>query len=253
MKYLKIYNEELKSSTYKSAADKLKQMGHIKRPEELMNWHEVTRKREDEVKKSEALNDCKQMGIYQLSLSYRKGGESFSYKGDFYINLYFSNDNLYEQYPEWQEGGGTLWIDFGFGVIPVDEEGKKFCSEVVEPIIGLGGDKLTYWLGSFWLNISRGIDPDQEQLTFKPTGQGYFEEYEGSWGLSNRASAMKFKDTLYKIFKGDIIIRETPQKPNGVKEQIIDELCNEREHGIEEYEDIMNSIKNINLNKLYKE
>ena len=52
MKYLKIYNEELKSSTYKSAADKLKQMGHIKRPEEIMNWHEVTRKREDEVKKS---------------------------------------------------------------------------------------------------------------------------------------------------------------------------------------------------------
>ena len=82
---------------------------------------------------------------------------------------------------------------------------------------------------------------------------GYFDEYEGSWGLSNRASAMKFKDTLYKIFKGDIIIRETPQKPNGVKEQIIDDLCNEREHSIEEYEDIMNSIKNINLNKLYKE
>jgi hypothetical protein len=58
-------------------------------------------------------------------------------------------------------------IDFGFGVIPVDEEGQKFCSEVVEHIIGLGGDKLTYWLGSFWLNISRGIDPDKEQLTFK--------------------------------------------------------------------------------------
>jgi len=33
MRYLRKYNEELKSDTYKSAADKLAKMGHVKRPE----------------------------------------------------------------------------------------------------------------------------------------------------------------------------------------------------------------------------
>jgi len=44
MRYLRKYNEELKSDTYKSAADKLNKMGHVKRPEELMKWHFLSRK-----------------------------------------------------------------------------------------------------------------------------------------------------------------------------------------------------------------
>ena len=253
MKYLKRYNEELKSDTYKSAADKLAKMGHKQRPEELMKWHEITKQKEIESIKLEVLNDCKQLGTYQLSLSYRKDGQNFDYKGDFYINLAFDNYNLYDQYPEWKNGESNLWIGFSFGVIPVNEDGKKFCKEVVEPIIGLNSDKLTYWLGAFWLNISRSINPDGEPLRFHPEDKGYFEEFEGTWHLTNRSSAMRFKDALYKIFNGDIIVRETPEMPGGMKEQIIDELCNERPHDIDEYEDIMNSIKKINLNKLYKD
>lgn len=245
-------NEELKSDVYKSAADKLKKLGHIKRPEELMKWHEITKQKEIDATKLATLNDCKQLGIYQLYLGYHKGGQKFDYKGDFYINIAFDSYNLDDQYPEWKDGQGNLWISFSFGVIPVNEDGQQFCKEVVEPIIGLSSDKITYWLGSFWLNISRTISPE-EPLKFQPEGQGYFEEYEGNWYLTNRASAMRFKDTLYRIFNGDIIIRETSDKPGGMKEEIIDELCNERPHDIDEYEDIMNSIKRINLNKLYKD
>ena len=152
-----------------------------------------------------------------------------------------------------KEGQNNLWINFGFGVIPVDDEGNEFCKNVIEPMIGLGGDKITYWLGGFWLNISRSIDIETEELKFIPEGRGYFEEYEGGWHLANRASAMKFKNALYQIFSGDIIIRETPSVPGGMKEHIIDELCNERGHDIDEFEAIMNSIKVLNLNKLYKD
>lgn len=246
-------NEELKSDVYKSAADKLKKLGHIKRPEELMKWHEITKQKEVDALKLATLKDCQQMGIYQLFISYRKGGEDFSYKGDFYINLSFDSYNLDEQYPEWKQGESNLWISFSFGVIPVNDDGKEFCKNVAEPIIGLGGDKITYWLGGFWLNISRSIDIETEELKFVPEGKGYFEEYEGSWNLANRASAMKFKTTLYQIFSGDLIIRETPSVPGGMKEQIIDELCNLRGHDIDEFEDIMNSIKVLNINKLYKD
>lgn len=253
MRYLKKYNEELMSSTYKSAADKLAKMCHKQRPEELMKWHEITKQKEIDATKLATLNDCKQLGVYQLYLEYSKGGQTLDYKGDFYINLVWDSYDLDERYSEWKEGENTLWISFSFGVIPVNEDGKQFCKEVVEPIIGLSSDKITYWLGAFWLNISRSIDPSNEQLILHPEGKGYFEEHEGGWHLSNRSSAMKFKDTLFKIFNGDIVIRETPQIPGGMKEQIIDELCNERSHGIDEYEDIMNSIKKINLNRLYKD
>ena len=253
MKYLKRYNEELKSDTYKSAADKLAKLGHKQRPEELMKWHQITKQKETDAMKLATLNDCQQLGVYQLYLGYRKDGRTYDYKGDFYINLAFDFYNLDENYPEWKDGGNTLWISFSFGVIPVNEDGKQFCKEVTEPIIGLGGDKITYWLGSFWLNISRAIDPSNEQLRFQPEGKGYFEEYEGNWYLTNRASAMRFKESLYKIFSGDIIVRETSERPGGMKEEIIDELCNERPHDIDEYEDIMNSIKSIRINQLYKD
>jgi hypothetical protein len=259
MRYLNKYNEELKSDVYKSAADKLTKLGHIKRPEELMKWHEITKQKEIDASKLATLKDCEQMGVYQLSLSYRKNGQDFKYKGDFYINLVFDDYNLDENYKDWKEGQNNLWISFSFGVIPVNEEGKEFCKNVVEPIIGLGGDKITYWLGGFWLNISKSINIDPstglpaEELKFTPEGKGYFEEYEGSWHLANRASAMKFKNTLYQIFSGDLIIRETPSIPGGMKEQIIDDLCNERGHDIDEFEAIMNSIKVLNLNKLYKD
>ncbi len=246
-------NEELKSSTYKAAADKLTKLGHIKRPEELMKWHEITKQKEADALKLKTLNDCKQLGVYELSMSYTKGGQQFSYKGDFYINIYFDDYNLQDQYPEWKEGDSNLWINFGFGVIPVNEDGQKFCTEVIEPIVGLSGDKITYWLGAFWLNLSRGIDPSRETIKLNPEGKGYFEEYEGRWHLSNRASAIRFKDTLFKIFNGDIVIRETTEMPGGMKEQIIDWFCNDREHSIEEYEEVMYSIKRINLNKLYKD
>lgn len=253
MRYLNKYNEELKSDVYKSAADKLKKLGHIKRPEELMKWHEITKQKEADALKLATLKDCQQMGVYQLSISYRKGGQDFKYKGDVYINMYFDNYNLEEGYTEWKDGQNALWLNFGFGVIPVDEEGKKFFKEVAEPIVGLGSDKLTYWLGCFWLNISRSINPGEEEIKFTPEGKGYFEEYEGTWHLANRASAIKFKNTLYRIFTGDIIIRETPSIPGGMKEHIIEDLCNEKGHDIDEFEDIMNSIKVLNLNKLYKD
>lgn len=47
MKYLNRYNEELKSSTYKSAADKFTKLGHTKRAGQLMQHHEKSLLREE--------------------------------------------------------------------------------------------------------------------------------------------------------------------------------------------------------------
>lgn len=249
-------NEELKSNTYKSAADKLAKLGHKQRPEELMKWHEITKQKENDAMKLATLNDCKQLGVYQIYLSYRKDGKTYDYKGDFYINLTFDSYSLNDSYSEWKEGQGDLWISFSVGVIPITEEGQQFCSVNADEAEVRFIDS-TFYIGEFWLNISRSIpsnaDESNDHIRFKPEGIGYFDMYEGNWHLSNRASAMRFKNSLYRIFSGDIIVRETSQMPGGMKEEIIDQLCNVREHDIDEYEDIMNSIKNIRINELYKD
>jgi len=250
-------NEELKSDVYKSAADKLIKIGHIKRPEELMKWHDVIKKREQDIIKKKSIEDAKQFGVYQCKLSFRhrivnNRAEYKDFTGDFYLRLYYDSDQFSQNHDEdFVHDGGGMWLPFSFGIIPVNAEAEEYCQEIVEPINGLSRDGVTYWLGCFWLNLTEGNAPGD--LTFKPVGKGYFECYEGNFDLANRKSAVQFKNKLFELFKGDIVLNETPQLPGGEKERIIDDLCNEMGHGIDEFEEIMNSIKKINLNKLYKD
>jgi hypothetical protein len=58
---------------------------------------------------------------------------------------------------------------------------------------------------------------------------------------------------LYDIFKGDIVWRETPELPGGVKEEILDHLCSDMDHTLEEFEAFIESIKLIRVNQLYKD
>ena len=70
MRYLKKYNEELKSDTYKSAADKLARMGHVKRPEELMKWHDIAKEKEEIAKEEarlKAIEEAKRKALEQAS------------------------------------------------------------------------------------------------------------------------------------------------------------------------------------------
>ena len=64
MRYLRKYNEELKSDTYKSAADKLAKMGHVKRPEELMKFHVVVKEREKDEAKRKAIEEFSSFSKY---------------------------------------------------------------------------------------------------------------------------------------------------------------------------------------------
>jgi hypothetical protein len=71
--------------------------------------------------------------------------------------------------------------------------------------------------------------------------------------MADRGSAQKFKKMLYDIFEGNIVWRETPQLPGGVKEQILDFLCSDMDHTLEEFEEFIESIKRISVNKIYKD
>ena len=255
MRYLRKYNEELKSDTYKSAADKLTKMGHVKRPEELMKFHVVAKEREKDEAKRKAIEESSKLGTYKMTLS----GAHGKFTGDFYIYFYWNNDNFDESYQDWKSfDNSSLWLQFDFSVLPASEESKEFAQNVLNKEIGLNYDGKCY-LGCFGLNLSQSgneynEETNKETFVLKPNGGFYFEEYDSiAWYMADRGSAQKFKKMLYDVFEGNIVWRETPQLPGGVKEQILDFLCSDMDHTLEEFEEFIESLKRISVNKLYKD
>ena len=255
MRYLRKYNEELKSDTYKSAADKLTKMGHVKRPEELMKWHVISKEREKEEAKRKAIEESSKLGTYKMTLS----GAHGKFTGDFYIYFYWNNDNFDESYQDWKSfDNSSLWLQFDFAVLPASEESKEFAQNVLNKEIGLNYDGKCY-LGCFGLNLSQSgneynEETNKETFVLKPNGGFYFEEYDSiAWYMADRANAQKFKKMLYDVFEGNIVWRETPELPGGLKEQILDFLCSDMDHTLEEFEEFIESLKRISVNKLYKD
>ena len=254
MRYLRKYNEELKSDTYKSAADKLAKMGHVKRPEELMKWHVVSKQREKEEAKRKALEEASELGTYKMTIDNR--GEKFT--GDFYIYFYWNDDNFGENYGEWKSfDSSSVWLQFDFAILPASEESKDFFNNVLDNEIGLTHDGKCY-LGQFAINLSQGggsyDENDKPKYILKPNGGFSWEEYHStSWYMADRSNAQKFKKMLYDIFEGNIVWRETPEIPGGVKEQVLDFLCSDMDHTLEEFEAFIESLKRIRVNQLYKD
>ena len=249
-------NEDLDPRTYISAADKLKNLGHIKRPEQLRAWAEVVRQRERDAKHKMALEEAKKLGQFQLR--FVRGGEiRFA---DCYIQLYFSSDYyLSEMLPEWLEGErDTLWPQFMFGVHPVSEEDLEVLDWYV------GGDVKQYtngnngiiWLQDVYINLTNQshIAPDGVKLPMVSTGAVSIEGSEFSEVyFSNRREAIKFRNLLVDLFEGDIDYIQ----PNGkdFKEDIIETWCDHEERPVElsELEDFIDKLRMTSLNKLYRD
>ena len=249
-------NEDLDPRTYISAADKLKNLGHIKRPEQLRAWAEVVRQRERDAKHKMTLEQAKKLGQFQLR--FVRGGEiRFA---DCYIQLYFSSDYyLSEMLPEWLEGErDTLWPQFMFGVHPVSEEDLEVLDWYV------GGDVKQYtngnngiiWLQDVYINLTNQshIAPDGVKLPMVSTGAVSIEGSEFSEVyFSNRREAIKFRNLLVDLFEGDIDYIQ----PNGkdFKEDIIETWCEHEERPVElsELEDFIDKLRMTSLNKLYRD
>ena len=254
MRYLRKYNEELKSDTYKSAADKLAKMGHVKRPEELMKFHVAAKEKEKEEDKRKAIEEASELGTYKMTLN----GPNVRFTGDFYVYFYWNNDNFDESYEDWKRfDTSSLWLQFDLAVLPASEESKEFVQNVLDKEIGLNYDGRCF-LGCFGLNLTQGgnsmDENDRPTYVLKPNSGFYWEEYHNiDWYMADRGSAQKFKKMLYDIFEGNIIWRETPKLPGGVKEQILDFLCSDMNHTLEEFEEFIESLKRISVNKIYKD
>ena len=248
-------NEELKPQTYISAADKLKNLGHIKRPEQLKAWAETIKQREIDAKHKMALEQAKKLGQFQLRFAKR---EEVKF-ANCYIQLYFSSDHyLSEMLPEWLDGDrDSLWPQFMFGIHPVSEEDLEVLDWYVGGVRGYtNSNNGIIWLQDFYINLTTQSCKDEDGVMLPMTTSGVVS-IEGSEFtevyFANRREAIKFRNLLVDLFEGDIDYTQ----PNGkdFKEDIIETWCehDERPVDLSELEDFIDKLRVMRLNSLYRD
>lgn len=254
------FNEELKSSTYLSAAQKLQKMGHSRRPEVLKAWAEEVRKRETDRITKKNLEESEKLGLYQIKINTSKK----SFDANVYVSLSWVNDTFDDSVGDFKNDEScSLYLQFSFGLIPADAETldnfNECLSDFLSPSYGI------WWLQDMWLCLSKSsssiteqdikmypdLDPDKDLI---PSPNLDFEGIEiSSAKFSNRQSAMKFKQTLYNIFSGQLIYRQSSENPGGMAEKIREEIVGEHGFGFDEYLRFVETIKLIRINSLYRD
>jgi hypothetical protein len=259
MKYLKKFNEELKPSTYRSAADSLQRMGHKKRASNIRDWSDKVEKMESEKIKSQSINLLKEFGSFKL-IYFDSGKEILT--GNFFINI--SSHDYYQFVDTYldliDENGnfkhGDFLINFDIGFIPADEE----TSEKFYNYERLNND--AFWNSMYW-NMILGISIIRNgEKYINPNGDYYIDGNDRDrFTFFDRKEALNFRKLLSDAFLGNNdwgknehytslkeSILKTFEKVTKSPYFLPSDVFNE-----ESYQKIANSIKSISLNKLYRE
>ncbi len=194
MKYLKKFNEELKDSTYRSAARKLKKMGHDDRADYIGSHA-------GDIIYKEKLEKYSKYGTYQIRISdMSKLNTNSDNKNpsneltlDFHLDISFVEDHFIDSVDYNKNGGGgTIWLSVG--LIPTKESIEK-CKEFIE-------DDTFNYNGSYCIMaINIYFDLFESSIEFKSIeidSQDPMERYYVK--IANRQSAGKLKMLLKKMF-----------------------------------------------------
>lgn len=253
MKYIKKFNEELRSEVYKKAADRLKNIGHIRRASELEEWSKNITSRENKkkygvYKKYGTFN----MDIFKHAYLNRKSTEVKEFSGKFHIVIDFDEGQFADTYGDWKDSknnenqsAGSFYLLFFMGIIPSDEESESLIQDTFGDYKGDG----IVWINWICLQMfDKESNFNPGPITFDP-----FENHEAIF--ADRASAVKFKNLISGILEGDIVYETLPNKGEnrGLKDYLVDTLCSENDIPLEDFEKIISSVKKTNINSLYKD
>ena len=230
MKYLKKFNE-LKSSTYKSAADKLKGLGHSRRSSIMSDYVATAEEKERFRKIKETRDNYAHTGVFKASVVFEKvegRGENrvLSYvsplkekgiegemTGNFHLAFCFDEDIFSDRIWDYIEGENSAWLNFTLGITPADEETASwFCTEDR----GMKGWD-SYWDGLYVpsrpyariTNEAGNFDP-------KPIGNENWES--DRFVFEGRTEAVKFRKLIIDIFEGKVTMPYDPA--GGVKKAL---------------------------------
>ena len=207
MKHLKTINE-LKSSTYASAANKLKNMGHIRRSGELEQWTKEVQNKEKDARELENFNSFKHDVPFKINLVKAKWDPASKTRkhdimitGNFYLKPSFDDSWAHDQYNDNTQDDGTTeytyHIPFEIGIMAADEETK----EKFRMIEGQLSDEVyegVYWLQRLYYKL---INEGSKEMT--PTGDFSWECRENDEIVfENRSEALRFKKMFVDAVHG---------------------------------------------------
>ena len=207
MKHLKTINE-LKSSTYASAANKLKGLGHIRRSGELEEWSKEVQNKEKDARELENFNSFKHDVPFKINLVKAKWDPASKTRkhdimitGNFYLKPSFDDSWAYDQYNDNVQEDGTVeytyHLPFEIGIMAADEETK----EKFRMIEGQLSDEVyegVYWLQRLYYKL---INEGSKEMT--PTGDFSWECRENDEIVfENRSEALRFKKMFVDAVHG---------------------------------------------------
>ena len=262
MKYLKLFNEELNPQTYRSAASKLKKLGHTKRSNDLERHAKDVESQEVLDRWINNIDTFKEYGVFKFDFHNAtdvidantkkvnsKLGTKIMDSVEFYLDISFSDDVFDCLLAEGKEGGAQFSgsIPFFVGGVPInvdeDEKCEKFpCADFSNGF---------YWIAT--LNINFDV---RDAINFTSiTIDEYDRGQTGYPVIRDRKTANNLKNLLYNIFAEKI------DYPSGYTD--ITNMYDKIEHAaanfdlISEYnfsmERVAQFIKSVPVNQLYKE
>ena len=191
MRYLKRFNEELRSETYRRASYKLKKLGHEDRAKELSDWSKKVENDENLVKWEEHKSELSKFGKFKLKITNPDTNKKFT--GDFYLSLNLDRMAFEDSLDEIiADKNGVFWI--AIGIVPADEKTLNDCMGYL-PDNDMSN-------GFFWgLSLSLEFTLEDDQIKFNSYSlDNYDENISGDIKIADRASAGRFKNLLKNMF-----------------------------------------------------
>jgi len=238
MKHIKRFNEELKSSTYKSASNKLKNL-HPKRAIDLLTHSDNMVRKSTYNRHKELVNKISKYGTYMVNIS--KDGVDFD-DVECYIDINYYDDFLYDNIKDISRNSTNYgYITFSVYLIPVNFDD---CIQIGKHIDRYRPE-LEIEFPLFDITITFKVD--EENVAVLPTVNIEYSDHEtaSETDFLTRLDASIFKKTflhyyntvLSKDIESDINTYFNKYLPN-IKPIPID--------------DITNTIKKISVNDMYK-
>lgn len=273
MKRLVTYNlfEELKSSTYLSAATKLGNLGHSRRSKVLTDYYTLKKAEEERLKVKEVYDDLSKWGHFELEVCEVKWNRTTSSSefsdpilvGNFFMASRF-DDFIGDLISDWyfEDGKDGLIIPFDIGIMPSD-------SETLEKMQSNNLDKEMWW--GVWFPLRMWIKAHEKNSAGVIVDKDpYIESYENHQVFfTKRSEAVRFKNLLisgilgqndfsaYKWSKGlrkdllEIVKKEEEYNKTRIEKGIkTHDLGPVIEEG--DLQKIASSIRNLSVNKIWR-
>lgn len=286
MKHIKNISE-LKSSTYQSAADQLKRKGHIRRVSNLEDWAGKRKEEELEVVRKEMIDRIKSIGKFKIYIEediladfyihfefdesrFRNRFEEWidGQIDSLYIDLYIGIIPVLES----EEDKKSFYNSYFYANRYTKNSNEYYKSvgltQIGEMQIHLGSmpHKTEYFPGGIGNDVDDEIDFDRlydiwrvnqydERIPHPvdPKGSIYIDNwFDIKWSLDSRREAVKFRKALIDIFKGNVEYDDNPNKPGGLKSEVMDFLIPDYIE-FDYFIEWIDSLNSINVNRLYKD